>query len=79
MDFKRSVFKHFFSTRVRSYQVDRQNVVHQLWYFYYFEEARVEYIRAVGLPMDRGTFVTHDKFFVAKNTCEYLAPAFFYE
>ena len=79
MDFNRSAFKHVFPTRVRSFQVDRQNVVHNLWYFYYFEEARVEYIRDVGLVMDRDTFVTHDKFFVVKNTCEYIAPAFFDE
>ena len=77
MDFNRQIFRHVFPTRVRSYQVDRQNVVHQLCYFYYFEEARVEYLRALGFPMDRDTFVKHDKFFVAKNTCEYVAPAFF--
>ena len=79
MDFRRSDFNHLFHARVRSFQVDRQNVVHNLWYFYYFEEARVEYIRAVGLPMDQETFVTHDKFFVVKNSCEYFAPAFFDE
>jgi acyl-CoA thioester hydrolase len=65
--------------RVRSFHVDRQNVVHNLQYLFFFEEARVEYIRAVGLPMDEGTFLTHDKFFVVSNNCEYAAPAFFDE
>ena len=73
------LFKHHFPQRVLSYQVDRQNVVHNLWYFYYFEEARVEYVRELGLTMDSETFVTHDKFFVARNSCDYFAPAFFDE
>ncbi|MCZ7555595.1 MAG: acyl-CoA thioesterase [Bacteroidia bacterium] len=72
-------FRHIWPLRVRSYHVDRQNVVHNLQYLYFFEEARVEYIRAVGLPMDEGTFLTHDKFFVVKNCCEYAAPAYFDE
>jgi acyl-CoA thioester hydrolase len=72
-------FKHRYPVRVLSYQVDRQNVVHNLWYFYYFEEARVEYIRAVGLPIDQDTFITHDKFFVVRNVCDYYMPAAFDE
>ncbi|MCB2204218.1 acyl-CoA thioesterase [bacterium] len=72
-------FRHSMTKRVLSYHVDRQNVVHNIWYFYYFEEARVEYIRALGLPMDEGTFVTHNKFFVVRNSCDYYAPALFDE
>jgi YbgC/YbaW family acyl-CoA thioester hydrolase len=72
-------FRHRWPMRVRSFHVDRQNVVHNLQYLYFFEEARVEYIRALGLPMDEGTFLTHDKFFVVKNSCEYAAPAYFDE
>jgi len=72
-------FRHRYPMRVRSFHVDRQNVVHNLQYLFFFEEARVEYIREVGLPMDEGTFLTHDKFFVVRNSCEYAAPAFFDE
>ncbi len=72
-------FRHRYSRRVLSYHVDRQNVVHNLWYFFYFEEARVEYIRQVGLPIDQGTFITHDKYFVVRNSCDYYAPALFDE
>lgn len=74
-----AIFRHSHPLRVRSYHVDRQNVVHNLWYFYYFEEARVEYVRAIGMAIDEGTFVTHDKFFVVRNTCDYAAPALFDE
>ncbi|MDT8325263.1 MAG: thioesterase family protein [Bacteroidota bacterium] len=74
-----ALFRHRIARRVLSYHVDRQNVVHNLWYFYYFEEARVEYVREIGLPMDSQTFISHHKFFVVRNTCDYLAPAFFDE
>jgi acyl-CoA thioester hydrolase len=72
-------FHHRHPVRVRFHHVDRMNVVHNLQYFYFFEEARVEYIRVLGLPVDEGTFVTHDRFFVVRNVCEYFAPAFFDE
>lgn len=73
------LFRHRYPKRVLSYHVDRQNVVHNLWYFYFFEEARVEFIRAVGLPIDEGTFITHDKYFVVRNACDYFAPSTFDE
>jgi acyl-CoA thioester hydrolase len=72
-------FRHQHSIRVRSFHVDRQNVVHNLQYLFFFEEARVEYIRSIGIAVDEGTFLTHDKFFVVSNTCEYAAPAYFDE
>lgn len=55
------------------------NIVHNLSYFYFFEEARVEYIRELGLPVDAGTFVTHDRFYIVRNACDYFAPAVFDE
>jgi acyl-CoA thioester hydrolase len=72
-------FRHRYPLRVRFHHCDRMNVVHNLSYFYFFEEARVEYIRELGLPVDEGTFVTHDKFFIVRNVCDYHAPAFFDE
>jgi acyl-CoA thioester hydrolase len=79
MDLSLDLFRHRVAQRVLSYHVDRQNVVHNLWYFFYFEEARVEYVREIGLPMDSQTFITHDKFFVVRNSCDYFAPAVFDE
>lgn len=72
-------FRHRHPIRVRFHHVDRMNVVHNLAYFYFFEEARVEYIRALGIPVDERTFVTHDTFFIVRNTCDYFAPAVFDE
>ncbi len=79
MQFSQDIFRHRMPRRVLSYHVDRQNVVHSNWYFYYFEEARLEYVRAIGMPMDSETFVTHHRGFVVRNTCDYFAPAFFDE
>lgn len=55
------------------------NIVHNISYFYFFEEARVEYLRELGLPMDAEIFVTHDRFFIVRNVCDYYAPALFDE
>ncbi|MBL7976493.1 MAG: hypothetical protein JNJ85_16360, partial [Candidatus Kapabacteria bacterium] len=42
-----SKYKHYIRTRVRSYDVDRQNIVHNAVYFYWLEAARIEYFRAI--------------------------------
>lgn len=72
-------FRHRHPIRVRFHHVDRMNVVHNLTYFYFFEEARVEYIRAIGIPVDERTFIEHDRFFIVRNACDYFAPAVFDE
>lgn len=79
MDIDESKFTHEYPMRVRTFHVDRQNVVHNIWYFYYLEEARVEYLRAIGLPIDDQTFITHHRFYVVRNTCDYHAAALFDE
>jgi acyl-CoA thioester hydrolase len=79
MDIRPEIFGHRHSVRVRFHHVDRMHVVHSLRYFYYFEEARLEYIRLLGIPVDQGIFVEHDRFFIVRNSCDYFAPAFFDE
>jgi acyl-CoA thioester hydrolase len=74
-----SLFRHVYPCRARSFQVDRQNVVHNIWYFFMLEEARVEYMRMLGVAIDDRTFVSHSRFYVVRNTCDYFAPAFFDE
>src|ERR1700754_4102733 len=51
-----SKFKHSITSRVRTYDVDRQNIVHNAVYLYWLEVGRVEYFRALGLPIDAQTF-----------------------
>jgi acyl-CoA thioester hydrolase len=76
-DMDMAAFKHTFPVRVRTFQVDRQNVVHNVWYFYYFEAARVEFMRDLGFSVDEDTFIEHTKFYIARNTCDYYAPGRF--
>ncbi|MBR9976748.1 MAG: acyl-CoA thioesterase [Bacteroidetes bacterium] len=79
MDIQPDLFRHRYPLRVRYHHVDRQNVVHNLWYFYFFEEARVEYFRKLGIPVNESTFISHHRFFVVRNVCDYFAPAAFDE
>lgn len=39
--------------RVQYYETDRMGIVHHSNYIRYFETARTEYIRSVGLPYDK--------------------------
>lgn len=72
-------FRHRHPVRVRYEHVDRQDVVHYRRYLQYFEEARLEYLRTMGMSIDQESFVTRDKFFVVRNTCDYFMPAIFDE
>ena len=70
-------FRHSVTTRVRTYDVDRQGIVHNAVYFYWLEAARVEYFRAIGIPFDYHTFVTKHRFVVAHQEIDYLSAAQF--
>ncbi len=72
-----SAFHHVMSGRVKTFEVDRQNIVHNIIYLYWLEEARVEYFRALGMEMNDRTFIDHHRFVIAKTEVNYLAPALF--
>lgn len=74
---ERPLYRHIVRTRVRTYDVDRQGIVHNAVYFYWLEAARVEYFRTIGLPIDRDTFVTKHRFVVAHQEIDYFAAAQF--
>lgn len=71
------VFNHRLHSRVRSYDVDRQGIVHNAVYLYWLEAARIEYFRDIGVPIDRQSFVTKHRFVVATTQIEYLTAAQF--
>jgi acyl-CoA thioester hydrolase len=73
------LFQHDYEVRVRFFHVDRQHVVHNIWYYYYLEEARVEYFRELGMPIDDQTFISHDRFYAVRNSCEYHSAGRFDE
>jgi len=72
-------YTHTVKSRVRSYDVDRQSIVHNAVYLYWLEAARIEYFRTIGLPMDFQTFVTKHRFVVAHVEVDYFYAAQFDE
>lgn len=70
-------FNHRLHSRVRSYDVDRQGIVHNAVYLYWLEAARIEYFRDLGIPIDRQSFVTKHRFVVVTTEIEYKQPAQF--
>lgn len=74
---ERSLFRHMIETRVRSYHVDAQSIVHNAWYLFFFEEARVEYFRQVNMVLDERTIREIAKFQIVRNSCDYKSPALF--
>jgi len=71
------VFNHKLNSRVRSYDVDRQSIVHNAIYLYWLEAARIEYFRDLGVPIDRQSFVTKHRFVVVKTEIDYVHAAQF--
>jgi len=69
----RPPFKHSARTRVAFSDTDAQGVVYYGRYNPYFDFARVEYLRRLGL-LDRGGDA---QFVMRANTVDYLAPAVF--
>ncbi len=74
-----TLFRHRIRGRVRSFEVDRQNIVHNAVYLQWLETGRIEYWRACGLPIDQQTFVTKYRFVVAHVEVDYLWAARFDE
>lgn len=72
-----AAYRHILSGRVKTFEVDRQNIVHNIIYLYWLEDARVEYFRALGLEMNERTFIDSYRFVIAKLEINYLAPALF--
>lgn len=70
-------FNHRLHSRVRSYDVDRQGIVHNAVYLYWLEAARIEYFRDIGVPIDRQSFVTKHRFVVASTSIDYRQAALF--
>jgi acyl-CoA thioester hydrolase len=70
-------YKHRLTGKVKSFEVDRQNIVHNAIYVYWLEESRIEYFRSIGISIDSETFITKDRFVVAKNEVNYVSPAQF--
>lgn len=74
----KSIFKHKFQVRVRTWETDFLGVVHNSNYLRYMEIGRLEYRRDFGYDISpKGS--SHDglKVFVAHNSIDYLSTAKF--
>jgi acyl-CoA thioester hydrolase len=70
-------FKHKTSVTVRFNEVDMLGVCNNSVYLVYFENARFDYIKEIGLMPPKGWFSDGRLFFIVRNEINYLDHARF--
>lgn len=70
-------FKHQYVHRVQFSEVDSVGAAHNVSYLYWIEQARIEYFRNSGLPINPRTFLKEFPLMVVHSEIDYFAPAFF--
>ncbi len=73
----KNLFNHKIDIRVRFYEVDMLGVCNNAVYINYFEQARLEYIKELGLIPKGGLFSDGRLFFIVRNEINYLGHARF--
>jgi acyl-CoA thioester hydrolase len=72
-------FRHKITVTVRFHEVDMLGVCNNAVYINYFEQARLDYIKALGLVPKGGLFSDGRLFFIVKNEINYKSHARFDE
>ena len=62
---------------MRNYEVDWQGIVHNANYLLYFEVARIEYLKHVGITLDINAIQNESKVVLVRNEINYRFPARF--
>ena len=70
-------FRHASQVRVRNYEVDWQGIVHNANYLLYFEIARIEYLRNLGVRIDMQSIKGASRVVVVRNEVNYRSSAKF--
>ena len=70
-----NLFNLKYSREVKTYEIDIQQVVHNVVYFYYFEEARIEYLKRLGFAIEKEITIDDVQFVVAHNEADYHSSA----
>ncbi len=70
-----STFKHTHSVTVRNYEIDWQGIVHNGNYLLYFEIARVDYFKAIGVKVDERSIKGTIRIVIVRNEIDYLNSA----
>lgn len=72
-------FKHRTSVTVRFHEVDMLGVCNNAVYLNYFEYARLQYIKDLGLLPEAGIFTDGDLYFMVRNEINYKSHGFYDE
>ncbi|MEW6060562.1 MAG: thioesterase family protein [Bacteroidota bacterium] len=72
-----SKFKHTHLVKVRNYEIDWQGIVHNGNYLLYFEVARVDYFKKIGLKIDERSISGSVRIVLVRNEIDYLNTATF--
>jgi len=75
----RSKFRFTHRIRVRNYEVDWQGIVHNANYLLYFEVARIEYLRHIGVKVDMESIQQDSKVVLVRNEIDYRSAAHYDE
>lgn len=70
-------FKHKITVTVRFHEVDMLGVCNNAVYINYFEQARLEYVKAAGLIPEGGIFSDGKLFFMVRNEINYKGHSYF--
>jgi acyl-CoA thioester hydrolase len=70
-------FKHHHTVTVRNYEIDWQVIVHNVNYLLYFEIARVEYFKAIGMAIDQRSITGPVRIVIVRNELDHFATATF--
>jgi acyl-CoA thioester hydrolase len=71
------LFKHIHPITVRNYEIDWQGIVHNGNYLLYFEIARVEYMKAIGMKIDQRSISGPVRIVIVRNELDYFSSATF--
>ena len=72
-----SKFKHTHLVRVRNYEIDWQGIVHNGNYLLYFEIARVDYFKSIGMKIDERSIAGSIRIVIVRNELDYFSSATF--
>ncbi len=72
-----SLFTHRHLITVRNYEIDWQGIVHNGNYLLYFEIARVEYFKTIGLKIDERSISGSVRIVLVRNELDYFHSATF--
>lgn len=74
---KNELFRHIIDLKVRNYEVDWQNIVHNSIYLQYFEIGRIEYLKNIGIDVTAEQINGSSRVVIARNEINYYSPAHF--